>query len=105
MIDKTTPGNVLKISKFDESHADELGLGEDGAEGAYGIVLDDDNMMVFCKIRQRGYPGAKGNSWTSRVYPIAWAEPEHTERVEDGPDDLPTEFWPIAAQAALNGGL
>lgn len=100
------PGQVLKISKMVGDHGDELALGEDGV--AWGIVLDDENMMVFCKIDQRGYPGASaaGARWTSRVYPTDWADEESEWADADNvPNDVPPEFWPIAARAALNGGV
>lgn len=99
------PGQVLKISKMVGDKGDELALGEDGV--AYGIVLDDANMMVFTKIDQQGfYRGASGLSWVSRVYPTDWAD-EESDWVKDDevPADIPSEFWPIAAQAALNGGV
>jgi hypothetical protein len=98
------PGQVLKISKMVGEKGDELALGEEGL--AWGIVLDDENMMVFCKIDQRGYPGARGSAWTSRVYPTDWADEESEWADADAvPDDVPPEFWPIAARAALNGGV
>lgn len=98
------PGQVLKISKMAGDKGDELALGEEGI--AWGVVLDDENMMVFCKIDQRGYPGAKGASWTSRVYPTNWAdEGSEWADADNVPADVPPEFWPIAARAALNGGV
>jgi hypothetical protein len=98
------PGQILKITKMVNDHGDELALGEDGE--AYGIVLDDENMMVFRKADQHGYPGANGAKWVSRVYPIDWADEDSEWADADRvPQDVPNEFWPIAAQAGLNGGV
>lgn len=99
------PGQVLKITKMVGDHGDELALGDDNV--AWGIVLDDVSMMVFCKVSQLGYPGAKGEMiWTSRVYPTDWAD-EDSERPEadEVAPDVPREFWAISAQAGLNGGV
>lgn len=98
------PGQVLEITKMVGDKGDELELGED--HKVWGIVLDAENMMVFSKIRQRGYPGAKGDTWTSRVFPTDWADEDSKwAKADDVPDDVPSEFWTIAARAALDDGV
>lgn len=98
----TRPGHILKITKMVNDQGQELGLGEDNT--VWGIVLDDELMMVYSKLAQRGYPGAKGDNWVSRVYPIDWAD-EDSENVEAEavPDDVPEDFWPLSARVALEG--
>lgn len=100
------PGQVLKITKMVDDRGAELDLGEDHT--VWGIVLDDESMMVFSKVNQRGYPGAyqAGAKWVSRVYPTDWADENSVwADADEVPDDVPTEFWPIAARAALNEGV
>lgn len=98
----TKPGQILKITKMVSDRGQELDLGEDHV--TWGIVLDDESMMVFSKVDQRGYPGAMGKSkWVSRVYPIDWAdEDSHWADADEVPEDVPQEFWPIAARCALD---
>jgi hypothetical protein len=100
------PGQVLKITKMVGDKGDELALGEEGV--AFGIVLDSDSMMVFTQIDQQGfYRGAPlAHAWVSRVYPTDWADEDSRWLKDDEvPSDVPPEFWSIAAQAALNGGI
>jgi hypothetical protein len=47
------PGQVLKITKMVSDHGGELALGDDHV--AWGIVLDDANMMVFTEVDQSGF--------------------------------------------------
>jgi len=99
----TKPGQILKITKMVNDQGSELDLGEDHV--VWGIVLDNENMMVFSKVTQRGYPGAysAGAKWVSRVYPTNWAdEDSHWADADEVPDDVPQEFWPIAARSALD---
>jgi hypothetical protein len=100
------PGQVLKITKMVSDHGGELALGDDHV--AWGIVLDDANMMVFTEVDQSGfYRGAPNAArWVSRVYPTEWADEDSEWANADAvPDDVPPEFWSIAAQAALNDGV
>lgn len=99
------PGQVLKITKMVGDKGGELDLSEDHV--VWGIVLDNDNnMMVFSKVDQRGYPHAKGAKWVSRVVPTDWAdEDSQWANADDVPDDVPPEFWTIAARAALDDGV
>lgn len=99
------PGQILKITKMVSDKGGELALGEDHV--VWGIVLDNENMMVFSKIKQDGlYRNAKGDAWVSRVLPTDWAdEDSQWADSEEVPTDVPPEFWTISAQAALNDGV
>jgi hypothetical protein len=100
------PGQILKITKMVSDKGGELALGEDNV--AWGIVLDNENMMVFTEVDQSGfYRGAPNASrWVSRVYPTDWADEDSVwADADEVPATVPSEFWPIAAQAALNDGV
>src|SRR4051812_46821889 len=92
------PGQILRITKMVSDKGGELDLDEE--RPAWGIVLDDENMMVFTEVDQsykyRGAPNA--NAWVSRVYPTDWADEESRwADADEVPDNVPPEFWSIAA--------
>lgn len=98
------PGQVLRITKMIEHYSHQMDITDE--HPVWGIVLDDETMLVFSKIDQHGYPNAKGERWVSRVMPTEWAdEDSRWAKAEEVPEDVPVEFWPIAARAALDEGV
>lgn len=97
-VGKVKPGEVLRITKLVNDHGVEV------ENDAWGIVLDDEDMMLFAK-RERIY-GSRGDQshegWSSRVCPITWADEDTEIAVADQvPDDMPADFWPLSARLSL----
>lgn len=105
MTSNLTPGNVLKVTVMEDDEGQRLGYGVVDAKSVYGIVLDAETVMVFYELEQHGYRGANGNKWVSRVWPLHWIKEPTPIESSEVPDDVPSEFWPISAQAGLNGGV
>lgn len=89
-----TPGNVLvvkEIKKFDLPD-----------EGAFAIVLDEEDAMLFFKA-ECGVGGTRREiGWRSGVEPLAdLGDDTRLAGDDEVPDDVPADFWPLSARSAM----
>lgn len=90
------PGNVLRITKLVDDWGQEI------SSDAYGIILDDEDMMVFRRTEKDPRIPTSVSGWASQVCPIGWAdEDSETAVADDVPKDIPDDFWPLVARLSL----
>ena len=90
------PGDVLRITKLVNSNGIQM------SDDAWGVVLDDEDMMVFEKREKDWRIPSSVAGWSSKVCPIDWADEDSKLAVADEvPADVPADFWPLAARLSL----
>jgi hypothetical protein len=94
---ETKPGDVLRITKLTGTFDVEI------SDDAWAVVLDDEDMMVFIKRERDPRVLTSVAGWTSQVCPIGYADAETTQiaLADEVPEDMPQDFWPLAARLAL----
>jgi hypothetical protein len=87
---------VLRITKLVDQWGQEI------SNDAWGIVLDDEDMMVFRKMEAHPMVKTSVSGWASQVCPLGYADEDTQVAVaDDVPADVPDDFWPLAVSLQL----